>query len=228
MLAYTVYAVRASRRETRAVREEYAGEFGPAARPRGVAGLLRELALLVAGLVVIVVGARWLVGGAVAIAQALGVNEVVIGLTIVAVGTSLPELAASLVASLRGERDIAIGNAIGSNLYNLLAILGIASLVTPGGLVVAPGILRFDLPVMLAVAAACLPVFFVGHRLDRWEGAMFLGYYAAYLTYLTLDAVGHEAVDEFRFAMAAFVMPITAATVGVLVWRTLRASRAPG
>jgi len=123
---------------------------------------------------------------------------------------------------VRGERDIAIGNAIGSNLYNLLAILGIASLATPGGLQVAPGILRFDLPVMLAVAAACLPIFFVGQRLERWEGWMFLGYYVAYLAYLALDAVDHDALDEFGFAMLAFVMPITAATIGVLVWRALR------
>jgi cation:H+ antiporter len=225
MVAYTGYTVVQSRRESRAVRKEYADEFGPQTRPRGAAGLARELAILTAGLVTLVLGARWLVASASSIAQGLGVSEVVIGLTVVAIGTSLPELAASVVASVRGERDIAIGNAIGSNLYNLLAILGIASLVTPGGLVVAPGILRFDLPVMLAVAAACLPVFFVGHRLDRWEGVLFLGYYAAYLGYLTLDAVGHHALDEFSFAMVAFVMPITAATIGVLVWRTLRARR---
>ena len=227
MLAYTAYAVVQSRRETRAVREEYAEAYGPAEHgPEGAAGVARELAILLAGLVVLVLGARWLVGAAVGIAQALGVPEVVIGLTVVAVGTSLPELAASVVASLRGVRDIAIGNAIGSNLYNLLAILGIASLATPGGLLVAPGILRFDLPVMLAVAAACLPIFFVGQRLERWEGWMFLGYYAAYLAYLALDAVDHDALDEFGFAMAAFVMPITAATIGVLVWRAAREPRA--
>jgi cation:H+ antiporter len=223
MLAYTAYAVIQGRRETRAVSREYAQEFGPASRPRGAGAIARELAILAAGFVALVVGARWLVGSAVAIAEALGINEVVIGLTVVAIGTSLPELATSLVASVRGERDIAIGNAIGSNLYNLLAILGVACLVTPGGLIVSPGILRFDLPVMIAVASACLPVFFVGHRLERWEGGMFLGYYVAYLVYLTLDAVGHDAVDEFRFAMAVFVMPLTAVTIGVLVWRTIRA-----
>jgi cation:H+ antiporter len=224
MLAYTVYAVMQSRRETRAVRDEYAEAYG-SGQPGGARGLARELAILVAGLVTLVAGARWLVASAVEIAQALGVNEVVIGLTVVAIGTSLPELAASVVASVRGERDIAIGNAIGSNLYNLLAILGIASLATPEGLVVAPGILRFDLPVMLAVAAACLPIFFVDHRLDRWEGWMFLGYYAAYLAYLTLDAVGHDALDEFSFAMVAFVMPLTGATITVLLWRTVRERR---
>jgi cation:H+ antiporter len=225
MLAYSVYSVIESRRETRAVRNEYAEAYGPEP-PRGAGGLARELATLAAGFVALILGARWLVDSAVSVAQALGVNEVVIGLTVVAVGTSLPELAASVVASVRGERDIAIGNAIGSNLYNLLAILGIASLVTPDGLLVAPGLLRFDLPVMLAVAAACLPVFFVDYRLARWEGWLFLSYYAAYLVYLTLDAVEHSALDEFSFAMAAFVMPLTAVTIGVLVWRRLREQRA--
>ncbi len=119
-------------------------------------------------------GGRWLVDSALAIAAALGVPEVVVGLTIVAVGTSMPELATSLLASFRGERDIAVGNVIGSNIYNLLGILGLCALVTPGGLVVSPSILAFDLPVMTAVAFSCLPIFFTGFRIDRWEGALFL------------------------------------------------------
>lgn len=223
LVGYTGYTVVQSRRETREVRKEYAEEFGTQTRPQGAAAVSREVGIAIAGLIVLVLGAHWLVDGAVAIAESLGVSKAIIGLTIVAVGTSLPELATSVIASVRGQRDIAIGNAIGSNLFNLLAILGIAGLVTPEGLAVQAAILRFDLPVMIAVAAACLPVFFVGHRLDRWEGAMFLGYYAAYLTYLALNAVHHEALDEFSLAMVAFVIPLTAVTVGILVWRTLRA-----
>lgn len=223
LIGYTAYTVMQSRRETRAVRKEYAEEFGAQTRPQDAAAVSRQIATTLAGLVVLVLGAHWLVDGAVSIAESLGISKAIIGLTIVAVGTSLPELATSVIASVRGQRDIAIGNAIGSNLFNLLAILGIAGLVTPAGLSVPAGILRFDLPVMIAVAAACLPVFFVGHRLDRWEGAMFLGYYIAYLTYLALNAVHHEALDEFSLAMVAFVIPITAVTVGILVWRTLRA-----
>ncbi len=223
LIAYTAYTVVQSRRETRAVRKEYAEEFGNQTRPQGAAAVSREVGITLAGLVVLVLGAHWLVDGAVSIAESLGVSKAIIGLTIVAIGTSLPELATSVIASVRGQRDIAIGNAIGSNLFNLLAILGIAGLVTPSGLTVPAGILRFDLPVMIAVAAACLPVFFVGHRLDRWEGAMFLGYYIAYLTYLALNAVHHEALDEFSLAMVSFVIPITAVTVAILVWRTVRA-----
>jgi cation:H+ antiporter len=228
LLAYTAYTVAQSRRETREVRKEYADEFGSQLRPEGAAAVSREVGIALSGLVVLVLGASWLVHGAVSIAESLGVSKAIIGLTIVAVGTSLPELATSIIASVRGQRDIAIGNAIGSNLFNLLAILGIAGLVTPAGLTVPAAILRFDLPVMIAVAAACLPVFFVGHRLDRWEGVMFLGYYAAYLTYLALNAVRHEALDEFSLAMIAFVIPITAVTVAILVWRTIRARRERG
>lgn len=225
LIGYTAYTVAESRRETRAVREEYAEEFGTQTRPRGALAVSREVAIVVAGLVVLVLGARWLVDGAISIAETLGISKAIIGLTIVAIGTSLPELATSIIAGLHGQRDIAIGNAIGSNLFNLLAILGLAGLLTPDGITVPGGILRFDLPVMIAVSAACLPVFFVGHRLGRWEGVMFLGYYAAYLLYLALNAVHHEALDEFSLAMAAFVMPLTAVTIAILVWRTLRARR---
>jgi cation:H+ antiporter len=197
-------------------------------RGAGAAAVSREVGNALSRGVVVVLGGSWVVHRAVSIAESLGVSKAIIGLTIVAVGTSLPELATSIIASVRGQRDIAIGNAIGSNLFNLLAILGLAGLVTPAGLTVPAAILRFDLPVMIAVAAACLPVFFVGHRLDRWEGVMFLGYYAAYLTYLALNAVRHEALDEFSLAMIAFVIPITAVTVAILVWRTIRARRERG
>ena len=114
-------------------------------------------------------GSRWLVNGAVAFAQALGVSELVIGLTIVAAGTSLPEVATSILAAFRGERDIAVGNVVGSNIFNLLAVLGLAGLVAPGGLPAPAALLRFDLPVMVAVALACLPIFASGAR-DRALG----------------------------------------------------------
>ena len=94
----------------------------------------------------------------------------VIGLTIVAAGTSLPEVATSVVAALRGERDIAVGNVIGSNTFNILGVLGLSGLVAPAGLPVRRAMLSFDLPVMIAVAVACLPVFFTGHLIARWEG----------------------------------------------------------
>jgi len=175
--------------------------------------------MIIGGLACLIVGSRLLVTASVAFAQALGISELVIGLTIVAAGTSLPELATSIVAALRGERDIAVGNVVGSNLFNILAITGIASIVTPGGLEVAPALLRFDLPVMIAVALACMPIFASGHLISRWGGALFVGYYAAYVLYLVLTATRHAMLPVYGSAMLGFVLPLTAVTLMVLLVR---------
>ncbi len=215
IVAYTVFAIRQGRKEGAAVQDEYAREFGD-----GTAGWLGrlpvQLACIAGGLALLVVGAGWLVDSAVAMARAFGVSELVIGLTIVAVGTSLPELATSVVAALRGERDIAVGNAIGSNVFNLLGIAGIATLVTPGGLEVAASLIRFDLPVMLAVALACLPIFVTGHYIARWEGGLFLAYYVVYATYLALASTAHDALPAFSGVMLGFALPLTVVTLLVL------------
>jgi cation:H+ antiporter len=166
------------------------------------------------------------VAGAIALARMIGVDEVVIGLTVVAAGTSLPEVAASVIATLRGERDIAIGNVIGSNLFNLLGILGVAGAVGPEGLLVAPSLRAFDLPVMVAVAVACLPLFFTGLTIARWEGGLFFAMYAAYTAYLVLASTRHAALPAFSATMLEFVLPILVVTLGVLVVRALRGDAA--
>ena len=183
---------------------------------------MADVGFVLGGLALLVLGANWLVAGAVDIARALGVSDLVIGLTVVAVGTSLPELATSVVAGLKREGDLAVGNAIGSCLYNLLGVLGLAVFVAPGGLSVARGALSFDLPVMIAVAIACLPIFFTGYRIARWEGAVFLGYYVAYTVYLLLKATEHHALDEFAAALWGFLIPLTVLTIGVGVVRQVR------
>jgi cation:H+ antiporter len=233
LITYTAWAIRDSRRESAAVAAEYRAELGEAAkgpfagRSRGM-GLVLDLVLVAAGLVALVLGARAFVSGAIVLARGLGVDEVVIGLTVIAAGTSLPEVATSLIATFRGERDIAIGNVIGSNVFNLLSILGLAALVTPGGLTVAPSLLRFDLVVMLAVAVVCLPLFFTGWRIDRWEGGLFLAAYVAYTTYLVLDAAGHAALPAYSLVMGAFVIPLVAVTITVVATREWHRGRSPG
>ena len=163
------------------------------------------------------VGARWLVDGAVSIARALELSELVIGLTIVAVGTSLPEVATSVIASLRGERDIAVGNIVGSNLFNIMAVLGLSAAVAPNGVNVPVAALQFDIPFMIAVAVACLPIFFTGYRIARWEGALFLAYYVAYTIYVILDAAKHDALPAYSTVLLEFAVPLTAVTLGC--WR---------
>lgn len=225
IIAYTVFSVIQSRRESAQIQAEYSEEFG--AEKQGGA-IWWNLGLIVVGLILLVLGARWLVNGAVTIAQLLGVSDLIIGLTVIAIGTSLPEVAASVVASLRGQRDIAVGNVVGSNLFNLLMVLGITGLVAPQGIPVPEAALGFDIPVMIAVAVACLPIFFTAHCIDRWEGALFLAYYLAYTVYLILNAMEHDALPVFNAIMLWFVIPLTAITLVVLGVRGWRAQSAKG
>jgi len=215
LAAYTVFVIRKSRREAASVLAEYAREFGGTAAG-WLARLPAQITFVLGGLGLLALGAKWLVESAVSIARAMEISEAVIGLTIVAFGTSFPELATSVVAAMRGERDIAVGNVIGSSMLNLLGIMGVAALVAPGGLSVAPALVFFDIPVMIAVAFACLPIFATGHRIARWEGALFLAYYAAYLGYLILGAAQHDALHSFSASMLGFVLPLTAVTLLVL------------
>jgi len=145
-----------------------------------------------------------------------------IGLTIIAVGTSLPEVATSVVASVRGQRDIAVGNVIGSNIFNILFILGITAMTADGGVIVADSALFFDIPIMIAVALACVPFFFTGGKLDRWEGGLFLFYYLAYSAYLVLANLGHASLEEFTAAMMWFVIPLTVVTAAIVMIREYR------
>jgi cation:H+ antiporter len=221
VIAYTAFLIRESRKANL-----QAGERGAQRPPREASRLERwearlpvQLASIAAGLLLLVVGSGWLVDSAVAFARALGVSDVVIGLTIVAAGTSMPEVATSVMAALRGERDIAVGNAIGSCLFNIFACLGLAGLVAPEGLAVAPSVLNFDIWVMLAVAVACLPVAMTGREIARWEGALFLAYYVAYATYLILAARDHDALETFSTAMLSFVIPLTVVTLVVVLVR---------
>jgi cation:H+ antiporter len=205
-------------------------EFDVEYRARSLSGgaVLLNLALLAGGLALLVIGADRLVDGAVEIAESLGVDRLVIGLTIVAVGTSTPELATSVIAAIRGEREIAVGNIVGSNILNILAIAGFTMIIAPDGIPVADAILRLDLPVMLAVAIACLPIFFRGHRIERWEGAIFIGYALAYTAYLVLDATGHRAIGPFSAVMLFFVFPLTVLTFVIVTVREFRRTGADG
>jgi cation:H+ antiporter len=224
IVAYTVFLIRQSRKEGKEVQDEYVQEFG-GGRPRGAKQYILNLVLVAAGLALLVLGARWLVDSAVSLARLLGLSELIIGLTIIAAGTSMPEVATSIVAAARGERDIAVGNVVGSNIFNLLAVLGLTSLIAPNGVSVPAPALAFDIPVMIAVAIACLPIFFTGFRIARWEGALFLAYYAAYVLYLILDATQHDALPLFSAAMLLFVVPLTVLTLLVLVVRERRTHR---
>jgi cation:H+ antiporter len=228
LISYTVFLVRQSRAESQATRDQYDAEFsgsvGQAGATSGWANSrLAQLGLLVVGLGLLVAGSDALVTSAVSFARAMGISELVIGLTIIAAGTSLPEVATSVVAALKGERDIAVGNVVGSNVFNLLGCIGLSGMVAAlsgaSTLPVPASALNFDLWVMVAVALACLPVFITGREIARWEGALFLGYYVAYVSFLVLSVQSHAALPAFSQAMLVAVLPLTLVTVVVAWWR---------
>lgn len=223
VVAYTVFLIRQSRRESSAeVKAEYEQEFGAKEEP---GGWLKNTALMVVGLAGLMLGSKWLVDSAVTIAQSFGVSELIIGLTIVAAGTSMPEVATSVVAALRGERDIAVGNVVGSNIFNILCVLGLGSIVAPAGINVSSAALQFDIPVMIAIAVACLPVFFAGNEITRANGAVFLAYYAAYLVYLIFTATQHDALGTYQTALIYFALPLTVLTLIFITVMGFRANR---
>ena len=177
------------------------------------------LVLVVVGVALLVGGSNLLVTGAVAIAGALGISSLVIGLTVVAIGTSLPELVASLAAVRKGETDLAVGNAIGSCLANIGLVLGVPALAKPGGLPVPAAAFSVDLPLMVAASAALLPVVYTGGRIARREGLLFVALYVSYTAYLVLDASGREAEEGFSLVMVVLVLPLVGVTLLVLAGR---------
>lgn len=190
--------------------------------PHKIGPLLLRLGALFGGIACVVLGSHLLVAASVVIALDLGLSERVIGLTVIAVSTSLPALTTSLIAALRGEREIAVGNVIGSNLFNLLGVLGVTALIAPEPLSVSPNALDFDLPVMLGVAALCLPLFYSGYRITRAEGLMLLTLYLAYGLHIVSFTTGIPLADKLERLMVQFILPLFAAMV---LLTTIRAWR---
>jgi cation:H+ antiporter len=219
-VAYTAWLIWEARSEGSGAGQEE--ESSPSEAGRSHAW---NLLFILLGLVLLVLGSGWLIEGATTVARALGISELVIGLTLVAGGTSLPELATSVLASIRGQRSIAVGNVVGSNIFNLFAVLGASAALSGDGVPVAASALALDIPVMVAVALACLPIFFTAYRIDRWEGFLFLGYYAAYTVYLILDGSRSAVLGSYIAAMLWFVLPLTAVTLLVVSWRAFRAPK---
>jgi cation:H+ antiporter len=187
-LVYTVALVRLSKKESAVMRREFAEEFSKEVlleKPGLLAGIGSAL-LLVAGMGLTILGAEFLVKGSVSIASSMGVSDAVIGLTIVAIGTSAPELVTTMVATVKDDRDVAIGNLIGSSISNILVILGVTCLVAPDGVEVTGDVLWFDLPLAAAVAIACYPVFRSDRMVSRPEGLIFVSLYLVYMVVLIL------------------------------------------
>ena len=228
VIAYTWWLIRASRRETAAVSQEYAVAIESVEGAVGERPILVQISLVVGGLVVLVIGSQLLVNSATDIAESLGVSDLVIGLTVVAIGTSLPELATSILAAFRGQRDIAVGNVVGSCLFNLMCVLGLTGIVSPDGVNVGDSSLRLDFPVMIAATIVLVPIMWNGFQIKRWEGLVLTAFYAAYLAYLVLAEGDSAAADVVAPAvlLAAPLVMMTFAVTGYQGWR--RYTRSPG
>lgn len=224
-IGYLVFLIRLSRNEkNKGVLKDYEAEFGKETAAKKGKVWVQPLFVLV-GLGLLLLGSKFLVDAAVDIAQAYGVSELIIGLTIVALGTSLPEAATSIIASIKKEEDIAVGNVVGSNIFNLLYILGLTAIIAPGGIPVNQAAITLDIPFMTAVAVTCMPFFLHGYRLDRWKGFVFLFYYIAYTAFLILKSTKHPVIEIYTDAMAWFVVPLTLLTLVFIMGQELRKMR---
>lgn len=192
---YTLAVVRFSKNESQAVAKQFEDMCGidaeeacnidAAASKQRIMNTKMKYALILAiGIVITVIGANWLVNGAIGIARSLNVSEVIIGLTIVAIGTSSPELVTTIISTIRNDRDVAVGNLLGSSIYNILVILSLICMVSPGGLPVERQLLWLDIPLMLGVALICIPVFLSGNRISRVEGGIGVAIYIIYLFWI--------------------------------------------
>jgi cation:H+ antiporter len=178
---YTVAVVRTARRESQDTTTEFTQAYPKSAAPERTA---LHVGMTLAGIALIVIGAERLVDAAVGMAREFKVSDALIGLTVVAIGTSAPELVTTIVSTLRAERDIAIGNLLGSSIYNILLILGITCLVPAHGLALPAQLVRVDIPIMVAATLICIPIFITGRRVGRFEGGAMVAAYVAFLAFL--------------------------------------------
>lgn len=204
LVAYTYGQIHFSRKQKSSASDDtVVGEFTSDSKSRA-----KQITFIILGLLGLVAGSKLFVDGAVALATRMGVSELVIGLTIVAAGTSLPEVATSVMAALRNERDIAVGNVVGSCIFNILAVLGISASLSPQAIGIPETALAFDVPIMVAVSLACLPIFFTEYRIGRWEGLLFLGSYIIYTITLVLKAQGHALLPFMTQTTSYFLIPL--------------------
>ena len=180
-------------------------------------GLPVALGGIAVGVIGLVFAAGFVVDGAEQIAVAVGVPELIVGLTIVALGTSAPEITTSLLAAIRGDRNLAVGNALGSNIFNILLVLGLSGALSPNGIAFGDDAVRLDLPILVAAAIACVPIVFGDHILDRWEGLLFVAFYVIYLGFLALDGTDRLVTDPLTIVLAVFVIPLGLISLGVAI-----------
>ncbi|HIL69973.1 MAG TPA: calcium/sodium antiporter, partial [Verrucomicrobia bacterium] len=180
---------------------------------------------IVIGIALLVLGSTWIVNGAIKVADHYKVSELIISLTIISLGTSLPEIATSIVAGFHGRHDLAVGNIVGSNIFNILGTLGLACILSPVTLTIPMSVLMLDIPVMIACALICFPIFYSGKRISRPEGVLFLILYVSYTLFLILGATEHSSSGIFNQFLITVLLPTTALSIGISMMRHSRTAK---
>jgi len=207
LIVYIIFTLWASKKEKKDVQDEYAEEYATKEQ-KNLKTILKNLFFVGGGLAMLYFGSHWLVEAAIIIARTFGVSELVIGLTIVAAGTSMPEVATSIVAAMKGEGDISAGNVIGSNIFNILGVLGVAAATTPESIPVAVNIIRFDLPIAIFAAVVTIPVFIVDNYISRYDGLIFFSYFVFYNVLVVMRALSNPSVPMLESFLYAYI-PLT-------------------
>jgi len=202
LIVYLLFLIKQSRREQSDVKPDEVESSN------SKIGILKYIGFIIVGLIMLTLGSNWLVDSSIKFAKYFEVSELIIGLTIVAIGTSLPEVVTSVIATIRGERDIAVGNVIGSNIFNILGVFGVVGIFSPHGVDVFPNVIQFDLPFMIVVALLCIPIFISGHTINRWEGLLLFSIYIIYTAYLILKETESTMLPQFYSLVCYFVIPI--------------------
>lgn len=221
-IIYTVFTIWKSRKEEtlkHAKAENITESSSPS--PRKIY-ILKSIFYALLGLVLLVIGSNLFVDASVNFARMFGLSELIIGLTIVSIGTSLPEVATSITATFKGEKDIAVGNVVGSNIFNIVYILGISSLINPSGLSVQSSLLYFDLPLLLFVSFVCLPLFFTGQEISRWEGVLLFLFYLLYLAYLIMQSSHYSGITFFNSTVLYFILPLSLVIIGTSFYNAVK------
>jgi len=220
LLIYLLFQILMARKEQEVLKSSgISSSIAPGKRP--VVFWLLNSVYVIGGLFLLSVGSNLLIDGAISIAKILGVSQLLIGLTIVSAGTSLPEVATSLLASVRGETDIAVGNIVGSNIFNILGVSGLAGMVSMQGIIILPELSHFDMPLMLLVSVACLPIFFSGGEISRREGGLFFGYYILYILYLVFKSMDFSYLSLFNSIILWIAVPFTIILIVYETWQSV-------
>ena len=223
LAGFITFSVMQSRRTSRATREAMVERTRRAALIEMGGGLV----LAGVGATLLILGSRLFVDSASGIASALGVSELIIGLTIVSMGTSAPELTTSIVAALRKQPELAIGNAVGASVINMLGVIGGSALIAGGGLSVPEDSIRLDFPIALSVGLVVLSIAILGGKAGRRDGIFMLGFYALYLTALIAISFSASLLTPASIVALGFVLPASVIAAAFLVIRSRRSKTGP-